>query len=63
MFWGIVFFSLNIAIILYVIISLSSIKFKLNLIMKHLSIKEEEETDLVTNEEIEKELEENDKGI
>lgn len=61
MFWGIVFFLLNIVIIFYVLYSLSTIKYKLNLILKHLNIKEEE-IEKVSNEDIEKELEEMDKG-
>lgn len=42
--------------ILYVIFSLSTIKYQLKLIMKHLNIKDEE-LKKVSNEEIEKELE------
>ncbi|WML46760.1 hypothetical protein RCG23_14035 [Neobacillus sp. PS3-34] len=61
MFWGIVFFILNIAIIFYVIFSLSTIKYQLKLISKHLNVKEEE-IEKLSNEEIEKELENNNKG-
>ncbi|MGG3801633.1 hypothetical protein [Metabacillus fastidiosus] len=49
-------------LIFYVIFSLSSIKYQLKLISKHLGVKEEE-IDKVSNEEIEKELEENFKGL
>lgn len=52
MLWDIVL----ILIILYVIYSLSTIKYQLKLITKHLNIKDEK-VQKVSNEEIEKELE------
>jgi hypothetical protein len=59
MIWGIVFFLLNVALIFYVIYSLSAIKYQLKLISKHLDIKDDEEVEKISNEEIEKELEDN----
>lgn len=52
MFWLI----LAVIFILYVIYSLSTIKYQLKLITKHLNIKDDE-IEKVSNEEIEKELE------
>ncbi|QOR64897.1 hypothetical protein IM538_13675 [Cytobacillus suaedae] len=52
MLWDIVI----ILIILYVIYSLSTIKYQLKLITKHLNVKDEK-VQKVSNEEIEKELE------
>lgn len=52
MFWVII----NILITLYILSSLSTIKHQLRVISKHLSIKEEE-IEIVSDEEIEKELE------
>ncbi|MBE4909797.1 hypothetical protein IMZ08_17320 [Bacillus luteolus] len=52
MLWNIVI----ILIILYVIYSLSTIKYQLKLLTKHLNIKDDKEQK-VSNEEIEKELE------
>jgi hypothetical protein len=43
--------------VLYVIFSLSTIKYQLKLIVKHLDVKEKEMV-IISNEEIEKELEE-----
>ncbi|WLD93047.1 hypothetical protein [Alkalihalobacillus sp. AL-G] len=54
--WGMICLILGVLFILYVIFSLSTIKHKLNLIMEHFNIVEEEETK-VSNEEIENELE------
>ncbi|MEC2076894.1 hypothetical protein [Metabacillus fastidiosus] len=48
--------------IFYVILSISSIKYQLKLISKHLGVKEEEMVK-VSNEEIEKELEADFKGL
>ncbi|WP_047985554.1 hypothetical protein [Ornithinibacillus californiensis] len=59
MIWGIVFFILNVALIFYVIYSLSAIKYQLKLISKYLDIKDDEEVEKISNEEIEKELEHN----
>lgn len=52
--WSIV----SILFILYVVYSLSTIKYQLKQISKHLNIKDDE-TEKVSNEEIEKELENN----
>lgn len=52
MFWIIV----AILFMLYVIFSLSTIKYQLNQIFKHLNVKDDE-IEEVSNEEIEKELE------
>jgi predicted membrane protein len=52
MFWNIV----TILFILYVIYSLSTIKYQLKLISKHLNVKEKE-SEKISNEEIEKQLE------
>jgi cell division protein FtsL len=53
MFWGVV----AILFIIYIIYSLSTIKYQLSQISKHLNIKDVEDEKL-SNEEIEKELEE-----
>ncbi|HYK72918.1 MAG TPA: hypothetical protein VEV44_07280 [Pseudoneobacillus sp.] len=52
MFWNI----LAVIFILYVIYSLSTIKYQLKMISKHLDVKEKEISN-ISNEEIEKELE------
>lgn len=43
--------------IIYVTYSLASIRYQLKLISEHLNIKDDEEKETVSNEEIEKELE------
>jgi predicted membrane protein len=57
MFWNFV----AILFILYVIYSFSTIKYQLKMISKHLNVKGEE-VEKVSNEEIEKKLEDNLKG-
>ncbi|WP_139069998.1 hypothetical protein [Bacillus sp. FJAT-27225] len=58
MFWTIVW----ILFIVFVLYSLATIQYQLNLIMKHLNVKESK-AEKVSNEEIEKELEEYQKRL
>ncbi|MFT4413841.1 hypothetical protein ACLM5H_08285 [Fredinandcohnia humi] len=52
MFWNIVF----VLFIVYVVLSLSTIKYQLRLLIKHLNMKDED-SEKVSNDEIEKQLE------